>query len=471
MLSEHISSQIYSKFGFVPTIGQKKLIDALAGFITDDAPERIMMVNGYAGTGKTSVVAAMVRVLGDFNIPCVLLAPTGRAAKVMSQYAGVPAYTIHKRIYRQRSLSDTNARFDIDINKSKDAFFIVDEASMLSNYSSGESGFGSGHLLDDLVRYVQSGRGCKLMVVGDSAQLPPIGTDESPALDPSYMGAYGEVTCCTLDEVVRQQQQSGILFNATLVRCMLENNIVDIPLFETGFPDIKVIGGGDFLDEFSDSYYRYGENETIVVTRSNKRAVSFNEGIRRHVLAQEEEIGPGDMVMVVKNNYHYVEQQKIEEVGFIANGDIAEIVRIRRYEELYGFRFADVLLRFPDYNDLELDCKVNLDTLSSTSPSLTSEQSKQLFFAIEEDYADITVKQKRYRQIVENPHYNALQIKFAYAVTCHKAQGGQWKCIFIDKMLFGDEQMTRDLMRWLYTAITRATEKVYFVNFDDRFFG
>lgn len=470
MISTHISSQIYSNFGFVPTFGQKKLIERLSEYISEPVSDRIFIVNGYAGTGKTSVISALVKTLKSLNVSVVLMAPTGRAAKVMAVSSGTNAYTIHKKIYRQKSLTSDRVHFDLDINKSRNTVFIVDEASMLSNFSGDSSIFGSGRLLDDMVQYVRSGSGCKLIVVGDSAQLPPVGLEHSPALDPGSMSMYGGSELVTLDEVMRQSEDSGVLFNATLVRCMIEENIIDIPLFRTTFPDVKMLNGGEFLEELSDAYDRYGMDNVIVITRSNKRANRFNEGIRRHILYREEEISSGDLLMVVKNNYHFVEQMKDVDLDFIANGDIARLEKIRRFDEQFGFRFADVTLSFPDYDDLEVECRIVLDTLQSESPSLTSEQSSALFFGVAEDYAHITTKRKRYEAIREDSYYNAMQVKFAYAVTCHKAQGGQWNCVFVDKMLFGEEEISRDLLRWLYTALTRATDKVFFVNFDERFF-
>jgi exodeoxyribonuclease-5 len=284
------------------------------------------------------------------------------------------------------------------------------------------------------------------------------------------MTSYGDVEYATMDEVVRQNHDSGILFNATMLRCMLENRIYEIPHFEMSYPDFRSVEGGELLEALEDCYSRYGRDETIVVTRSNKRANRYNEGIRRHNLSAEEEIESGDMLMIVKNNYHYTERDENSPMSFVANGDVARLKRIRRFEEFYGFRFIDAVLEFPDYDDYTMDVKVMLDTLSSESPSLTYEQSKQLFYEVEKDYMDITVKSKRYRAIRENQHFNAMQVKFAYAVTCHKAQGGQWKAVFVDRCLFGDEEMSKDMLRWLYTAITRATERVYLVNFDERFF-
>jgi exodeoxyribonuclease-5 len=442
----------------------------LSGFIAAEDTEVVFMVNGYAGTGKTSVMAALVKALNQLKIKSVLMAPTGRAAKVMALSAGAPAFTIHKKIYRQKSLTTDSARFELNINKERDAVFIVDEASMLSNFSGERSVFGSGRLLDDLVGYVRGGAGCRLIVVGDNAQLPPVGLDRSPALDPRDMSLYGRPVLATLDEVMRQGEDSGVLFNATLVRCMIEENIVDIPLLRTGFPDVRRLGGGEFLEELSSAYDRYGMENVIVITRSNKRANQFNEGVRNRILFREEEISPGDMLMVVKNNYFLAEQDKKSDLDFIANGDIARLTRIRRFHEQFGFRFADVVLEFPDYDDLELECRILLDTLRSESPSLTAEQSSRLFFSVAEDYAHVAAKRKRYQAIREDPWFNALQVKFAWSVTCHKAQGGQWNSVFIDRMLFGEEEMTLDRLRWLYTAITRATDRVSFVNFDDRFF-
>jgi exodeoxyribonuclease-5 len=307
------------------------------------------------------------------------------------------------------------------------------------------------------------------VLVGDNAQLPPVGSDRSPALDPRAMSVYGDVEYTSMDDVVRQGGESGILFNATLVRMMIENDITEIPLFRTSFPEIGVLDGSNFTETLEECYSRYGRDETIVITRSNKRANRFNDNIRRFVLGAEEEIESGDMLMVVKNNYHFSERDPDSPMNFIANGDIARLRRLRRFEELYGFRFADAVLEFPDYDGYEAECKILLDTIHSESPSLTREESNRLFYAVEEDYADIGDKRKRYKEIRANDHFNAIQVKFAYAITGHKAQGGQWSAVFIDKMLFGDETMSRDLLRWLYTAVTRATDRLYFVNFDERF--
>ena len=469
MLNTHITDQIYAKLSFDATNNQKKIIEKLSAWLSDDDYSRIFLLNGYAGTGKTTIIAAFVAALKDLGFKPILLAPTGRAAKVLTRYSKLTAYTIHKKIYREKAISDYQSKFSLDYNREKDAIFIVDEASMLSTFAA-DSAFGSGNLLDDLVQYVRQGKRCRLMLVGDDAQLPPVGEDFSPALQPAELLPYGDVEYGTMDEVVRQSHDSGILFNATMLRCMLENNIYEIPRFDLSFKDFRQVQGGELLEELQDCYDRFGRDETIVITRSNKRANRYNEGIRRHNLSAEEEIESGDMLMIVKNNYFYAEQDKDSPMSFVANGDVARLKRIRRFEEFYGFRFIDATLQFPDYDDYEMQAKIMMDTLSSESPSLTREQSNQLFIEVEKDYADITVKSKRYKAIRENPHFNAMQIKFAYAITCHKAQGGQWKAVFVDKCLFGDESMSRDMLRWLYTAITRATERLYLVNFDERFF-
>lgn len=470
MLNTYIAGQIYAKISFDATVSQKKVVENLSEYLSSPDYSSIFILNGYAGTGKTTLIAALVQVLRAMNIPCVLLAPTGRAAKVLAQYSGTEAHTIHKRIYRQRTNADYESKYSLDINREKGCVFIVDETSMLSDSTPDGQIFGSGSLLEDLITYVRSGRQCRLILVGDDAQLPPVGADRSPALDATAMRSYGEVVYSSMTDVVRQDAASGILRNATALRQMLERGEVEVPHIDLNYPDIESIGGGEFLECLEDAYARYGRDETIVITRSNKRANRFNEGIRRYILSAEEQIESGDRLMVVKNNYYYTERMEKSPMSFIANGDIALLKRIRRFEDFYGFHFADAVLSFGDYGDTEIECKILLDTLSSESPSLTREQSRQLFDEVEKDYMDTASRLKRFRQIRENPHYNALQVKFAYAVTCHKAQGGQWRAVFVDRCLFGDEPMTRDMLQWLYTAVTRATEKLYLVNFDERFF-
>lgn len=470
MLNTYIAGQIYAKISFDATVSQKKVVENLSEYLSSPDYSSIFILNGYAGTGKTTLIAALVQVLRAMNIPCVLLAPTGRAAKVLAQYSGTEAHTIHKRIYRQRTNADYESKYSLDINREKGCVFIVDETSMLSDSTPDGQIFGSGSLLEDLITYVRSGRQCRLILVGDDAQLPPVGADRSPALDAAAMRSYGEVVYSSMTDVVRQDAASGILRNATALRQMLERGEVEVPHIDLNYPDIESIGGGEFLECLEDAYARYGRDETIVITRSNKRANRFNGGIRRYILSAEEQIESGDRLMVVKNNYYYTERMEKSPMSFIANGDIALLKRIRRFEDFYGFHFADAVLSFGDYGDTEIECKILLDTLSSESPSLTREQSRQLFDEVEKDYMDTASRLKRFRQIRENQHYNALQVKFAYAVTCHKAQGGQWRAVFVDRCLFGDEPMTRDMLRWLYTAVTRATEKLYLVNFDERFF-
>ena len=471
MQSITIATQIYAKLSFQPTENQKKIIESFSDYLSNDDFSRFFVLNGYAGTGKTTLIAAIVAALKMLGIKTILLAPTGRAAKVLSQYTSEKALTIHKRIYREQTNAQYESKFSLNLNREVDALFIVDEASMLSTgKNSDKTIFGSGSLLEDLIQYVRSGKRCRLMLVGDSAQLPPVGDDYSPALTPSELLPYADVEYQTMDEVVRQEQSSGILFNATLVRCMLENGIYEIPHLDMGYDDIEAVSGGELLEKLQDCYDRYGRDETIVITRSNKRANRYNEGIRRNILFAEEEIESGDMLMVVKNNYHYTERIEECPMSFIANGDIAKLKRIRRFEELYGFRYANAVLEFSDYDNTEIECKVLLDTLNSESPSLTYEQSQQLFSQVEQDYMDIKSKIKRFKEIRENEYFNALQVKFSYAVTCHKAQGGQWSAVFIDRFLFGEEPMTKDMLRWLYTAMTRATERLFLVNFDDKFF-
>lgn len=471
MQSITIATQIYEKLSVQPTENQKKIIESFSDYLSEDNSSTFFVLNGYAGTGKTTIIAAIVAALKSLGIKTILLAPTGRAAKVLSQYSGEKALTIHKRIYREQTNAAYESKFSLNINRENEALFIVDEASMLSSGTNADKTlFGSGSLLDDLIQYVRSGKRCRLMLVGDSAQLPPVGDSYSPALTPAEFLPFGDVVYQTMDEVVRQEQTSGILFNATLVRCMLENNIFEIPHLDMQYDDIESVSGGDFLEKLQDCYDRYGRDETIVITRSNKRANRYNEGIRRNILFAEEEIESGDMLMVVKNNYHYTERIEDCPMSFIANGDIARLKRIRRFEELYGFRYASAVLEFDDYDSTEIECKVLLDTINSEAPSLTYEQSQKLFYEVEKDYTDIKSKIKRFKEIRENEYFNALQVKFSYAVTCHKAQGGQWSAVFIDRFLFGDEPMTKDMLRWLYTALTRATERVFLVNFDDKFF-
>jgi exodeoxyribonuclease-5 len=473
MLKKHIEAQLVENLGFPPTPGQTDLAEKLAGFITAQSADLIFLLKGYAGTGKTSMVNALVKTLDAFKIPTVLLAPTGRAAKVLATYTGKSAFTVHKRIYRQKSSSDGTGNFVLDRNLQKNCFFIVDEASMISNSSSEASVFGTGRLLDDLYEYIYSGQNCRLVLVGDTAQLPPVGMDISPALDASELSLYGaDVEEVELTEVVRQEMDSGILYNATMLRGLIgEDDFWGdyFPIELEGFTDVQRLGGGDLIEKISECYDRYGEQQTMVITRSNKRANKFNQGIRSTILYKDAEITVGDLLMVVKNNYYWGGDD--ERLGFIANGDIVEVKQIRRYEELYGYRFADVSLRFLDYDNLEVDCKIFLDTLHIETASFSGEDNQKLFHAVAEDYMDIASKKKRWEKIKENPHFNALQVKFAYAVTCHKAQGGQWDAVFVDQGYLVEEMLNREFLRWLYTAFTRPVKELYLVNFNKAFFG
>lgn len=467
MINSHIANLIETNLGFTPTTDQIKLINGLADFIVDFNTD-IFLLKGYAGTGKTSVMAALVQSLQTFKINTVLLAPTGRAAKVLSSYSHKSAFTIHKKIYRQKSI-DEMASFSIAPNFYKDTIFIVDEASMISGTSYEQSLFGTGDLLEDLMHYVKSGTRCKVIIVGDSAQLPPVGFSLSPALDVTRLQCYGKVKDIELKEVVRQTNESGILYNATKIRKQIETNDIRLPKFDMEeFPDIVSISGGELIETLSDAYSEYGNDETIIICRSNKRANKYNEGVRSRVFYMEDEIVTGDKIMMVKNNYQNLKD--IEEIDFIANGDMATVRRIRKYHERYGLHFADMVIELDDYNNIEIESKVILDTLSMETASLPAETNKELFYTLAEDYANITDKKKRFSAIKDDPFFNALQIKFAYAVTCHKSQGGQWKCVFLDCPYFKDNEVTYEDLRWFYTALTRASKKLYLVNFSEEYF-
>jgi len=472
MIKNHIRSEILNHIGKTPTSGQTELAGKLSEFITDPDPDSVFMLKGYAGTGKTTILAALVKTFQKYKFRAVLMAPTGRAAKVLSSYSGLAAYTIHKTIYRQKSSTNGFGKFVLNNNLAKDTFFIVDEASMVSNSYADSSIFGSGRLLEDLIEFVYSGSNCRLILVGDTAQLPPVGLEESPALSVHELESYDrKVFEHELTEVVRQDQDSGILYNATFIRDLILDGFFEpsyFPLDCKPFDDIRRIGGADLIEEISSCYSRFGRFETIVVTRSNKRANKFNEGIRSTILYKEANISVGDLLLIVKNNYFWLEAN--ETIDFIANGDIAEIVSIGKYENLYGFRFANVCLRLLDYRDLEFDCKIILDTLAIEAASLTVEQNQKLFEAIAEDYADIPNKKKRWEKIKANPYFNALQVKYSYAVTCHKAQGGQWKAVFVDQGYLTEDMINVEFLRWLYTALTRPTERLYLVNFNKEFF-
>jgi len=469
MLKNHLLTQFVDTLPHSPTAGQLNLFEKMAEFIVENQDSDIFLVNGYAGTGKTSAIGAVVKVLDIYKQRVILLAPTGRAAKVFAHYSNKSAFTIHKQIYRQRVAADVQSVFLLDRNTQSNAIFFVDEASMISNKIPEQSVFGTGNLLRDLVEYVRNGKNCKLIFVGDDAQLPPVGLAHSPALDLEVMRTYGKICSVRLTEVVRQGADSGILKNATSIRCLLDEPELQMPsLLTKGFEDIIPINGMELLELLETAFYEYGGDQVVVVTKSNKRANIYNSGIRQKILYREEELSVGDSIMIVKNNYYWTSE--VEELSFIANGDTAIIERIRKYEERYGFRFANVSLRFPDYDDLSLDVKIVLDTLTSESASLTFEQSRSLYTGVAEDYSHLTLKKERWLAVKNDPFYNALQVKFAYAITCHKAQGGQWPVVFVDHGYFTEEMLSIDFIRWLYTAVTRASSRLYLVNFDKRFF-
>ena len=482
MVVDELKYKILQQFGFPPTQEQANALDVFARFLTDRNPQVVMILRGSAGTGKTSLSGAIVRTLQAIRQKVMLLAPTGRAAKVFSLNSGTPAYTIHRRIYREKSFSGVDGQFNLNDNLFTDTHLMVDEASMVANLGLGGMNFGSGCLLDDLVHFVYQGRNDRLMLIGDKAQLPPVGEEESPALNAAMLQGYGlTVYECDLNEVLRQSEQSGILYNATMIRQMItHDDITQLPKIRfTGFSDIRQMPGAELIEALADSYHHVGLDDTIVVTRSNKRANIFNQGIRNMVLDREEELSQGDILMIVKNNYYWMEEErkKIKEKdnqvpsndipAFLANGDRAKVLKVRRRIDLYGFRFATLLLQFPDYGNYELEATVLLDTLTSEAPALTHEQQEQLFHQIEEDYQDVPLKADRMKAIRQDQFYNALQVKFAYAVTCHKAQGGQWAHVYVDQGYMTDDMLTPDYIHWLYTAFTRATEMLYLVNWPE----
>ncbi|MBE9467599.1 MAG: AAA family ATPase [Bacteroidetes bacterium] len=475
MIKNNILDLFKENFKYKPTKNQEKLIYELTNLIINferqHKDNEIFLLKGYAGTGKTTIISSFVKILNNLHLKTVLLAPTGRAAKVLSFYSGKNAYTIHKKIYRQKSAKDGFGKFVLNKNLHSYTFFIVDEASMISNSSNEATMFGSGRLLEDLIEYVYNDKKCMLIIVGDTAQLPPVGIDTSPALECDILEGYNlKVNELELTEVIRQSFNSGILFNATKLRVQIKEKPMEFffPKIKLkGFEDINKISGEDLIDEISTAYDKYGIEETIVVSRSNKRANKYNQGIRNSILYREEEISAGDYLMIVKNNYHWLGED--EKIDFIANGDIVEITRIKSYQEKYGIRFADVTIRFVDY-DLEIDTKIMLSTLSIETASLNYEQNKKLYYSVLADYSDIKSKKTQYELVKKDPFFNALQVKFSYAITCHKSQGGQWKAVFVDQGYLNDDMLNVEYLRWLYTAITRSTEKLYLVNFKSEFF-
>ena len=473
MIQDELKYRILQTFGLVPTEEQEHALDVFSLFMTDREEHVVMILRGAAGTGKTSLAGAIVKALVSLNQKLILLAPTGRAAKVFSLHAGHAAYTIHRRIYRQKSAGSLSA-FTLNDNLNRDTLFVVDEASMIANQGYGESAFGSGCLLDDLMQFVYNGMNCRLLLIGDKAQLPPVGEDESPALSTNMLRGYGmKVYECDLNQVLRQSEESGILWNATRIRGIWsEERGVRILLPQIrfkGFADIQVVPGDELIESLSSSYSRVGMDETMVITRSNKRANIYNQGIRNTILDREDELCRGDLLMIVKNNYFWSQEtgvgnQESGGIDFIANGDLAVVQRVRHIHELYGFRFAEVTMQFPDYDDFELTAIVILDSITTEAPALTREQQEHLYNAVLEDYADIPHMADRIKKLKTDRYYNALQVKFAYAVTCHKAQGGQWSHIYLDQGYMTDDMLTPDYIHWLYTAFTRATEKLFLVN-------
>ena len=464
MIADELKYRIRAAFGYEPTREQQAAMDVFATFMADSRMMPVMVMRGSAGTGKTTLAAAIVRALQSLGQKLVLMAPTGRAAKVFSLYAGTAAHTIHRQIYRQKSLE---GGFDLGYNNAKDTLFIVDEASMVSVNGEGRS------LLDDLISYVYNGRNCRLMLIGDHAQLPPVGEEESPALMSSVLRSFClHVYECTLNEVLRQSQESGILWNATAVRRLMYDSRLELPKIQLdGFTDIRVVPGDELIEALASSYSKVGLDETMVVTRSNKRANIFNQGIRNQILGREEQLTTGDQLMVVKNNYSLIpnpspkgEGNDVRPMDFIANGDMAVVRRVRNIHEQHGFHFAEVTMTFPDYDNYELTATVMLDTLTSEAPALTRDQQEELYNKVMEDYADLPRKSDRMKALKEDRYFNALQVKYAYAATCHKAQGGQWAHIYVDQGYMTDDMFTTDYLHWLYTAFTRATEQLYLIN-------
>lgn len=469
---EQVSRYILSHFPHQPTEGQQAAVGEMVRFLYDPDEAAAFVMRGYAGTGKTSLVSALIQSAEALDIDTLLLAPTGRAAKVLAGYSGRKAFTIHKKIYQTVTDSSGAMHMRRAVNKHKYTLFIVDESSMIGL----DEGYGRRSLLEDLVEYVVEGDHCRLMFVGDTAQLPPVGADESPALDLDYLQAMVglKVYSCELTEVVRQQHFSGVLLNATLLRTQIrqlsDGGTPNLPLFDMkDCDDVIRLGGADLEEVLNREYDAEGVEQVVVVTRSNKRANLFNREIRNRVLFREEEVNAGDYLMVVKNNYYWLDAES--EIGFVANGDIVEVMSVRNHQELYGFRFVDASLRFVDYPDAPVqDCKLLLDTLHSEAPSLTAEESQRLFEAVMEDYADLPYKADRLRAVKQNPYYNALQIKFSYALTCHKTQGGQWATVIVDQGYLADGMLDREYLRWLYTAVTRTTHRLYLLNFQENFF-
>lgn len=472
LFSEVLYKKLKHYFGHSPTSKQDILLQMLAQFVLIQQERSLFIVKGYAGTGKTTLISALVKSLREDKIPFRLMAPTGRAAKVLGQYSGYHASTIHRSIYFARTASGGNLVLTLQKNKLSNAIFIVDEASMIPDDTSSEKS-GGRNLLYDLMEYVFMGKNCKLILVGDTAQLPPVGLNISPALDKKYLQTAFHLnsTEYQLTEVVRQESESGILSNATALRVKISNHDTQTPFFDLyGYKDIINLPGQELLEELVSSYDFLGYENTAIITRSNKRANMYNKEIRNRILFREEEISAGDFLMVVKNNYFWLEEDS--HAGFLANGDMVEVMKVIKREDLYGFQFADVSIRLVDYPDEEeKEVKIMLDALFVDRPALSFEDNNRLFNEVLLDYEDIPQRRKKIEELKKNPYFNALQVKFSYALTCHKTQGGQWQQIFIDQGYVNDEMLDKEYLRWLYTAVTRATKKVFLVNFPEKFIG
>ena len=463
---------LQKKFPFAPTYKQDIFFQKIAIFLTDTHNDTIFVLKGYAGTGKTTVISTIVNNLGDINKKFVLLAPTGRAAKVIANYSNTPAFTIHKKIYFPKKSAGGGVAFTKQVNKHKNTIFIVDEASMISDSNSDSKLYDNGSLLDDLISYVYSGTNCKMILLGDTAQLPPVNLDISPALDTHTLGIhYGkEIEHIELDEVMRQQENSGILFNATELRELLKDSFITEFKFNVKkFKDIvRLTDGYDIQDAIDSAYSNYSIEDTAFIVRSNKRANQYNEQIRTKILFKESELSVGDFLMVVKNNYFWLKET--DEAGFIANGDIIEVLELFGIKELYGFNFANVKIRMVDYpNQKPFETVLLLDTIKSESPSLSYEESNRLYEEVMKDYESETTKYKKFQKVKENEYFNGLQVKFSYAITCHKSQGGQWNTVFVEQPYLPNG-IDRDYIRWLYTAMTRAKNKLYLIGFKDESF-
>ena len=472
MVEKFLQEQLKSKLGHIPTKGQSNAINCFLKFLEDREEFCVFILTGYAGTGKTSLISALIQVFDEIKINNILLAPTGRAAKVLSNYSHHQASTIHKCIYRKKSTKRVSGDFSINFNHHKDTIFIVDEASMIGNNETGNNIFGSGRLLDDLLSFVFNGNNCRLILLGDPVQLPPIGTILSPALDKDYIVSLNmKVFSSELYDVVRQTADSGILYNATLIRENIISGRLDFPKIKlNGFNDIISINGSELLEEIENCYSKLGIHETKIVCKTNKQANKYNLGIRNRILWFEEEITNGDLLMIVKNNYSWLPEKA--EIDFIANGDIVEVIKVGKKIDIYGYRYVDLLIKFIDFPDLEIEVKAILDSLTIDSAGMDTSYYKDLYEQLSVDYEHITDSKKRHEAILSDPYFNALQVKFAYALTCHKSQGGQWDAVFVDHGWLNPDSMSAeqkiDFFRWLYTAFTRATEKLYLINFSEK---